>query len=268
MSPLLRYVRKFEESPMAPCLISRDSGILKTTHRHRTKRREKAMLTETRRPLNEKELAQCRAELQKAELTFGAAEKAAALDAKVLTVVRVACPVFAILAVVGYRIVSAGLLTMGVVLFIITLYFTVMSFAPKPNYPLNRAKHERDELRELIDRGVFVETRVTSSRCFLVDAFDDESSEYFFDLGHQGTLIICAFEMDSHWTPNTDFRFSWFETPTGTRFHDQVRGVGQRLEPVEAISRSNLTEPDYEHLAVVPGAFEDRLKEMRKKAEA
>lgn len=225
------------------------------------------MLTLTRRPLTGKELAECRSELKLADKTLAAEEQSAKLNARLVPAVRSGWLIFAMLAVVGYRTDSDELLTAGVVLSLVTFYAAVASFFRKPNHRLLAARRRQEELKELVDHGVFVERRVTSLRYFRLDAFDDESPEYYFDLGDEGTLVILEYEIDDHWKPNTDFRLTCLETPNGQRFREKVSGTGQRLSPMEVISRADLAEGDYEHLEIVPGHFEDLLKEMRNKAE-
>lgn len=218
------------------------------------------MFTQTRRPLSEQEIAPYRLKLAEATSNLGHAKQSAKRAGPVLVVT---CLALVALAIIGYLIVSVVLVAVGLASLPIALYYLLAPFFHKSNNKWSYEEMQRGNLQALVDRGEFVETRVTSSRCFVVLAFDDESDECYFDLGEQGTLVIWDFGMRSGWTPNTDFTLSHLEAPTGNCFNEKVRSVGQRLEPAEVISRRELTESDYEHLQVIPGSFEELLQKMR-----
>ena len=223
------------------------------------------MLTQTRRPPSEEEFVPHRLELGAANSKLKTARD---WEKRGVPILLITCIILAVLAVVGYQIVSVELLAGSLSILPVALYFLVTNIFTNPEGRSSILEAQQKELQALIDRGSFVETRVTSSRCFVILPFDDESAEYYFDLGEQGTVVIYEFEMDGVWTPNTDFTLSYLETPSGIRFDESVRGVGQRLEPMAEISRSDFTVPEFDHLQVIPGSFEERLQRALQQAEA
>lgn len=222
------------------------------------------MLTQTRRPVSEEEIAPYRLELSEATSKLENGKRTAH---RAVLGYRTACLIFALLFVVGYMIVNVGLLTISLSLFLVTLFFVIGELFSNPEKQWRSLEIKRQNLQALIDRGMYVETHVTAARCFIVHPYDDESPEHYFDLGEQGTLVISEYDMQPGWSPNSDFTLSYFETSNSQRFHEKVRNVGQRLAPVEEISRRGFPEDSPEHFAVLTGSFEEVLQKMRLEGE-
>jgi hypothetical protein len=220
------------------------------------------MFTQTKRPATKEEIAPYRLKLEKAALDLARADKS---EKGRVPVLGIACLVLALLFLAGCIIVNVGLLTLSSVLFVITFSLLIITLSTRPVVMSEYLKVRKTDLEELVKSGEFVESRVLSSRCFGIDPFDEEGPDYYFDLGEEGTMLICESEMPKGWTPNTDMTLSYLESPSTKRFGMRVRNVGQRLEPIEWISREDDPGSDENVVLFIPDSFENQLEKMQDK---
>jgi len=209
------------------------------------------MLTEVRRPPTEQEIAPHRLNLEKLQS-----------EGRTPSAFRTVCYAIALLAPVPILLIVQDKVLGGFIAILVAFAFFMMPFAKPENQD-----QESKNLQDLIDHGSIVEIHVTSSRCFKVEQYDDEGSDYFLDLGEQGVLVINEYQIVDGWSPNTDFTIRYLEGSNGRQVDERVRSVGEQLEPLEVVRRGKHSDLYFEHMQVVPGTIEDRLIELRRKGE-
>jgi len=171
---------------------------------------------------------------------------------------------FAWLTYYGYTLGSDWILPAGIACFVGSLMLAKESlFQPAPKAPSPTA----EDVEGKPDQAVFVNLRIESPRYFVLEAIEDEGTDYFFDLGEQGTVIFNDNWNESEWTPNSDFSFSSIEIPGRHNYAMRYSCVGRALEPTETLVRKEMNCHEYEILTMIPGSFEERLEEMRSLSE-
>jgi hypothetical protein len=119
------------------------------------------------------------------------------------------------------------------------------------------------QLEQALTGGSVVETTVTSSSCFVLSALDNEGSEYFFDVGDQGTVCVDDHDFETRRFPNSNFTVKQIQSSNEYTLISWIVCKGNRLEPLRQIPKDSIQAlPDFPHLVAIPGSLEDRLREM------
>ncbi len=101
-------------------------------------------------------------------------------------------------------------------------------------------------LESALENGSAVEHHIAASRCFMVEG-DDEGSDYYFDVGEQGTIVVSDLDISSRRFPSSDLTVVYLLNGQGKQIDVICRCSSNRLSPVTSISRDHLwNSPDLE----------------------
>jgi hypothetical protein len=132
-----------------------------------------------------------------------------------------------------------------------------------------KSRRRIHSIEEAIKNGTAVEHNIVSSRCFKIEG-EDEGSDYYFDIGGQGTVVVNDAEFSCRRFPSSEFTLVNLFDQQGKALHVSSWCRSQRLSPVACFARDDLwTTPalaPYAHpdsMTVFPVEFDDLLSLFR-----